>query len=118
MTPDDEPAPRPPQAESAKAADQVYGSVDARRNRRGEALLSAREVLHRWGYVVKSSSARPEIVAVDPASPGECLCGEPAEFVVKTNWFSGRQSLDPVCERHVDEVVRGIRKAQARRNGA
>jgi hypothetical protein len=54
---------------------------------------------------------------VDPEAPGQCLCGDPAEFVVETYWFSGRHSRDPVCERHVAEVVAAITKKQARRDG-
>jgi hypothetical protein len=71
---------------------------------------------HRWG-VLESSSQRPAVVAIDPESPRACLCGEPADFVVRTNWFNGRHSQDPVCRPHVDEVVHAIRKAQARRDG-
>jgi hypothetical protein len=36
---------------------------------------------------------------------------------VDTDWFSGRRSHDPVCERHVSEVVAAIINEQARRDG-
>lgn len=65
----------------------------------------------------RRSAERPEVQPVDPASPAECLCGDPADFIVDTNWFSGRRSRDPVCERHVAEVVTAITKKQARRDG-
>jgi hypothetical protein len=57
------------------------------------------------------------VLPVDPENPGTCLCGHPADYVIETNWFSGRRSRDPVCEPHVDEVVRGIAKKNAARNG-
>jgi hypothetical protein len=63
------------------------------------------------------SFRRPEVVPVDPAVGGKCLCGEPAEFVVEMIWFSGRHSRDPVCERHIVDVVEAISKEQARVNG-
>jgi hypothetical protein len=63
------------------------------------------------------AAQRPDVRPVDPAAPGECLCGDPADFVIETNWFSGRRSLDPVCDRHVAEVVAAITKEQARRDG-
>lgn len=63
------------------------------------------------------SSHRPKVVPVDPEASGQCLCGDPAEFVIETNWFSGRHSRDPVCERHVAEVVGAITREQARRDG-
>jgi hypothetical protein len=68
-------------------------------------------------YVSRSAAQRPVVQPVDPAMGGECLCGDPADFVIDTNWFSGRRSRDPVCERHVAEVVAAITKAQARRDG-
>jgi hypothetical protein len=63
------------------------------------------------------SFRRPEVVPVDPAVGGECLCGEPADFIVEMIWFSGRHSRDPVCERHIVDVVEAISREQARRNG-
>lgn len=102
---------RPPEPDPTPSAG------DARRTRRADARLSAEEVLHRWGAAYQTPR-RPEVVPADPEVPGTCLCGEPAELVVETNWFSGRRSRDPVCRRHVDEVVRAIKKQQARRNGA
>ncbi|MGH3379287.1 MAG: hypothetical protein ACRDP6_31600 [Actinoallomurus sp.] len=74
------------------------------------------DVPHRWG-VLESSHGRPDVVPIDPELSRQCLCGEKADFVVRTNWFNGRHSQDPVCRPHVDEVVRAIRKEQARRNG-
>jgi hypothetical protein len=71
-----------------------------------------------WRHALEASSGRPDVIPADPALSEQCLCGEPADFVVKTRWFSGRHSHDPVCRRHVDEVVRAINKEQARRNGA
>jgi hypothetical protein len=68
-------------------------------------------------YTSRRAAQRPDIQPVDPATPGECLCGDPADFVIETNWFSGRRSLDPVCERHVTEVLAAITKEQARRDG-
>jgi hypothetical protein len=68
-------------------------------------------------YFSRSAAQRPVVQPVDPAMPGECLCGDPADFIVDTNWFSGRRSRDPVCERHVAEVVAAITKEQARRDG-
>ena len=120
MTPGDRPDPQPPEVENPTDTDQVHGSANAAtpRAKSAETRVSAEQVLHRWGYVVESSSGRPQVVLADPAAPGECLCGEPADFVVETNWFGGRHSQDPVCGRHVDEVVCAIRKKQARRNGA
>ena len=47
-----------------------------------------------------------------------CLCGDPASFVVDMIWFSGRHSRDPVCELHVMPVIEAISREQARRNGA
>lgn len=78
--------------------------------------LPGGDVPHRWGFL-ESSSRRPDVVPVDPEAPRQCLCGEPADFVVRTNWFNGRHSQDPVCRPHVDEVVHAIKKAQARRDG-
>lgn len=120
MTPADRPDPWQPRAERPTPADQVHGSANATtpRVKSAEARTSAEEVLHRWGYLAKTSSWRPHVVPADPAAPRECLCGEPADLVVETNWFSGRHSRDPVCGRHVEEVVLAIRKEQARRNGA
>jgi hypothetical protein len=63
------------------------------------------------------SFRRPEVVPVDPAVGGACLCGEPADFVVDMIWFSGRHSRDPVCERHIVDVVEAIAREQARLNG-
>ena len=113
------PGPHTPDAESPTVADQVRGSANAAtpRGKRAQTRASAEEVLHRWGHVVETFSWRPHVMPVDPAAPGGCLCGEPADFVVETNWFGGRRSQDPVCGRHVDEVVRAIQKEQARRNG-
>lgn len=65
----------------------------------------------------RRSAQRPDVQPVDAAAPGECLCGDPADFVIKTNWFSGRRSRDPVCDRHVAEVLAAIAKEQARRDG-
>jgi hypothetical protein len=70
---------------------------------------------HGWGLAFEVRA--PAVVPADPEAPGQCLCGEPADLVVETNWFSGRHSKDPVCRPHVDEVVRAIKKEQARRNG-
>jgi hypothetical protein len=120
MTAGDKPDPRPPAVEDPTVTDQVHGSANAAtpRAKSVQTGASAQEVLHRWGHVVEPSSWRPHVVPTDPAAPGECLCGDPADFVVETNWFGGRHSQDLVCGRHVDEVVRAIRKQQARRNGA
>jgi hypothetical protein len=85
--------------------------------RRGEPTQASRDLFHTWGQAFESSVRRPAVVPADPEAPGKCLCGEPADFVVETNWFSGRHSKDPVCNLHVDEVVRAIKKEQARRNG-
>jgi hypothetical protein len=63
------------------------------------------------------ASSRPNVVPVDPAVPSQCLCGDPADFIIETHWFSGRHSRDPVCGRHVSEVVGAITKEQARRDG-
>jgi hypothetical protein len=119
MTPADHPDPQPPEVENPTAADQAHGSVNATtpRVKSAEARMLAGEVLQRWGYVVERSSWRPHVAVADPAAPGECLCGEPADFVVETNWFGGRHSQDPVCRHHLEEVVSAIRKEQARRNG-
>jgi hypothetical protein len=63
------------------------------------------------------AAQRPDVVPADPAIPGECLCGDPADFIVSTNWFGGRRSRDPVCDRHLAEVLAAIAKQQARRDG-
>jgi hypothetical protein len=63
------------------------------------------------------SFRRPEVLPVDPAVGGVCLCGEPAIFVVDMIWFGGRHSRDPVCERHIVDVVEAIAREQARLNG-
>lgn len=120
MTSGDKPDPRPPAVKNPTVADRVHGSPNAaaRRVKSAQTRESAEEALRRWGYLGKPSSWRPNVVSADPAGQRECLCGEPADFVVETNWFSGRHSQDPVCGSHVDEVVRAIRKEQARRNGA
>lgn len=65
----------------------------------------------------RRTTHRPAVQPADPEAPGECLCGDPAEFIVDTNWFSGRRSRDPVCERHVTEVVAAIVRKQAGRDG-
>lgn len=65
----------------------------------------------------RRSAQRPEVQPVDDENPGVCLCGDPADFVIRTNWFSGRRSRDPVCDRHVAEVLAAITKEQARRDG-
>lgn len=62
-------------------------------------------------------SNRPDVVPVDSDTPGNCLCGDPADYIVETNWFSGRRSRDPVCEDHVAQIVAAITEQQARRNG-
>lgn len=118
MTPDEHLDPRPPETTGPEITGHPPGISPARRSRRAEAKLSADEVVQRWANAAKSFSRRPYIKPAGPAPPLDCLCGEPADFVVETNWFSGRRSQDPVCERHVDEVLRAIRKEQARRNGA
>jgi hypothetical protein len=110
MSPEDE---KQPDADPG-ATGRARGA--ARRTRRVDARLSAEEVLHRWGYVYEPPR-RPEVLPVDPAAPGQCLCGDSADFVVETAWFSGRRSRDPVCGDHVDEVVHAIRKQEARRDG-
>jgi len=120
MTSSDGPGPRRSEAETFRGSDQkVYGSAIAAtpRVKTAPAMMSAGEVFSRWNYAVESSSWRPHVVSADPAAPGKCLCGEFADFVVQTNWFGGRHSRDPVCGRHLDEVVSAIRKEQARRNG-
>lgn len=71
-----------------------------------------------WGQALESVSRHPDVVPADPTAGDRCLCGEPAEFIVKTRWFKGRRSHDPVCRLHLDEVVRAINKELARRNGA
>jgi hypothetical protein len=68
-------------------------------------------------FGLRRTSHRPEVQPVNPESPGECLCGDPADFIIEVNWFDGRRSRDPVCERHVTEVVAAITKEQARRDG-
>jgi len=87
-----------------------------RRTGRGDPL-PGQEMFHTWGLAFESATKKPAVVPADPDAPGRCLCGEPADVVVETNWFSGRHSRDPVCRPHVDEVVRAIKKEQARRNG-
>jgi hypothetical protein len=75
-------------------------------------------MLHLAADMFGTASYRPDVVPVDPAAATcQCLCGDTAEFVVETRWFSGRHSRDPVCGRHVTEVVAAISKEQARRNG-
>jgi hypothetical protein len=71
----------------------------------------------RAAFRPRRTTERPDVQPVDPEDPGECLCGDPAEFVVDTNWSDGRHSRDPVCGRHVAEVVTAITEKQARRNG-
>ncbi len=110
MTPDDTPGRRP----------QVWGqpvqSTPVRRTDRPGATPPG-QTFHTWGHAFEASIRWPAVVPVDPAASGHCLCGDPADFVVEMNWFSGRHSQDPVCGGHVDEVVRAIKKEQARRNG-
>jgi hypothetical protein len=60
---------------------------------------------------------RSAVIPTDPQSPGTCLCGYPADFIVQTSWFSGRRSLDPVCGPHVSEVVDAIARKNAQRDG-
>jgi hypothetical protein len=117
MNPRDQLDPRPPEAPSPKIANQLHGDAGARHGRPPRARLSAEEVVQRWGNIAKSFSRRPYIMPASPAASLECLCGEPADFVVETNWFGGRRSQDPVCEGHVDAVISAIKKEQARRNG-
>lgn len=58
------------------------------------------------------------VVPVDPESPlRTCLCGEPADYVIETNWFRGRRSRDPVCGEHLEIVVGGIKAKLAQRHG-
>lgn len=61
---------------------------------------------------------RTAVTPADPGTSSTCLCGYPADFVIETSWFSGRRSRDPVCEPHVAEVLDGIAKKNARRDGA
>jgi hypothetical protein len=61
---------------------------------------------------------RPEVLPMDDGISANCLCGDPATFVVDMIWFSGRHSRDPVCELHVMAVIEAISREQARRNGA
>jgi hypothetical protein len=96
--------------------DDRWARPGPRRTGRGDPP-PGQEIFHTWGLAFESSIKKPAVVPADPASPGRCLCGEPADLVVETNWFSGRHSRDPVCRPHVDEVVRAIKKEQARRNG-
>ncbi|MFF3443320.1 hypothetical protein [Streptosporangium sp. NPDC002721] len=60
---------------------------------------------------------RTAVVPADSGNPGKCLCGHPADYVIETRWFSGRHSRDPVCAPHVTEVLQGIAKQNARRDG-
>ncbi|HEX6471304.1 MAG TPA: hypothetical protein VF069_19540 [Streptosporangiaceae bacterium] len=117
MTAGDRLDPRRPGPANPEIPSRLYGSPAARHSRPAEGRLSAEEVVQKWDNIAKSFSRRPYITPAGPAASLECLCGEPADFVVETNWFNGRRSQDPVCERHVDEVIRAIRKEQARRNG-
>lgn len=128
MTPGDQSGPRAPEAENPTSADQAHAGESTATPRRKSAVPpraksartreSAEDVLYRRGYTIESASRRPRVVPADPAVPSKCLCGEPADFVVETNWSGGRHSRDPVCGSHVDEVVAAIRKAQARLNGS
>jgi hypothetical protein len=101
-----------------KASDpKARSSAGVRRTSRAGARSPGQDAFHIWGSAFESSIRRPAVVPADPAAPGQCLCGEPADFVIEMSWFSGRHSKDPVCGRHVDEVVRAIKKEQARRDG-
>jgi hypothetical protein len=112
MTPDDD------RGAKAEVRGEAQPTDGVRRTGRGGGPTElSRELFHTWGHVFESSIRRPAVVSADPEAPGQCLCGESADFVIETNWFSGRHSRDPVCHRHVDEVVRAIKKEQARRNG-
>jgi hypothetical protein len=97
---------------------EARGTDGTRRTGRASVKGPAEDVLQLWRQARDAFSGRPDVVAADPALFERCLCGEPADSVVKTRWFNGRHSHDPVCRRHVDEVVRAIKKEQARRNGA
>jgi hypothetical protein len=121
MTPDDQVGPRTPETTAPDVASGLHGGSPAGpagRDRRAGARLSAEEVVQRWANIAKSFSRRPYLTPAGSAASLQCLCGEPADFVVETHWFGGRRSQDPVCEQHVDQVTRAIRKEQARRNGA
>ncbi|MCO6005432.1 hypothetical protein NE236_10605 [Actinoallomurus purpureus] len=96
--------------------------ADGRFGRRGSLAASGRsstaaDALLQAALRPGRPTHRPDVRPVDPETPCACLCGDPAEFVVETHWFSGRLSRDPVCERHVTEVVEAIRKKQAGRDG-
>ncbi|MGC5009205.1 hypothetical protein ACLQ2R_00415 [Streptosporangium sp. DT93] len=60
---------------------------------------------------------RTAVVPLDSETSGRCLCGHRADYVIETRWFSGRHSRDPVCSPHVTEVLQGIAKQNARRDG-
>ena len=98
----------------------MTGPADRRTSRyggRGEHLSGSDSVVIP-AYGSRRAAQRPDVQPVDPSSVrGECLCGDPADYVIETNWFSGRRSLDPVCNRHVAEIVTAITKEQARRDG-
>jgi hypothetical protein len=79
--------------------------------------LGAPEPVDAPSYGSWRAAQRPDVVSVDPTAPGECLCGDPADYMVSTNWFGGRRSRDPVCDRHLAEVLAAIGKQQARRDG-
>lgn len=115
MTPRDDHDQPPPKA---KDTDQARRTVGAHRTGRALAKAAAEDILHMWGQPLESHSRRPDVTPADPAACDRCLCGEPADFIVKTRWFSGRRSHDPVCRHHLHEVVRAIKKELARRNGA
>lgn len=57
------------------------------------------------------------VLPVNPEIPRQCLCGDPADFVIETSWFRGRLSRDPVCEPHLQTVVGSIKAKLAERNG-
>jgi hypothetical protein len=65
----------------------------------------------------RRTTQRPQVEPLPSDASETCLCGDSADFVVDTQWFSGRHSRDPVCRRHVTEVVAAIAERQARRDG-
>jgi hypothetical protein len=111
------PGNHPPKAGDPKDHAPARTSGGGRRTGRAPVKTPTQDVLL-WGQPLESPSRRPDVVPADPTVCDRCLCGEPADFVVKTRWFSGRRSHDPVCRHHLDEVVRAINKELARRNGA
>ncbi|GAB3959683.1 hypothetical protein GCM10029978_007250 [Actinoallomurus acanthiterrae] len=105
------------QAQSPRIPDRPNTQAVPSGSRPGEGRTGSADHSETASFRAKRTTQRPQVEPLPSDASETCLCGDPADFVVDTQWFSGRHSRDPVCRRHVTEVVAAIADRQARRDG-